>query len=244
MAALFFEPVLPTESNVALVSSAKSVIDWNEAKEWVAPLPLRTIESNLQEVDAAPPTKRHKFVAFASDESKRRGNDAEVVFAELCAKRGWIPKTIADAEKYDYEHHVDAMLKLPNGKECWADVKCMRSLRRGWPAQSEHMWVELNNTGWLFGGKATCIAQQIGPRAFALFDREALAEYVKRAVDFKAPVVPEPEQCLERVYIRELKLLYKTKRSYLSLINTRMAFEAAGCGFLDDAPCIFLTYSK
>lgn len=74
------------------------------------------------------------------------------------------------------------MFKNPDNslEEYWVDVKSLRATRRHWALQSEYMWVELNCGGWLFGGKATIVAQQINENSFVLLDREKLCEYVKQ----------------------------------------------------------------
>jgi hypothetical protein len=227
---LYFEPVLPDESAETVRSS---VLKSEEIKSWVAPKIIPTCISSLEEIDCYDEAeKEYRFLSFISEKCKVKGNDAEKLFIKLCSDRGWKPKVVKNSEEYDYKHHVDAMIKVGDGKEIWVDVKCMRSLRRGWSPQSEYMWVELHSTGWLFGGKATVVAQQITETAFALFDRIALSEYVKDIVDVKSPVVPFAEQSYLRVFLRETKGALRKKVSVLSLVKTEDAFKHAGCGLL------------
>lgn len=232
--ALYFVPVFPDETADTVRTSALS---WDDVRAWPVPLPLPTLVSTLKELPwpegASAADKEHRFLNFKSAACKAKGNEAEAEFLELCSTRGWAPKHTAEAEAYDYMHHVDAMLKVSHEGECWVDVKCMRALRRGWAPQSEYMWVELHASGWLMGGKATCVAQQIAPRKFALFDRDALATYVRGAVNVTAPVVPYAEQSFLRVFVRETKGVAHNTRSVLSLVRTQDAFAAAGCGFLE-----------
>jgi hypoxanthine phosphoribosyltransferase len=141
---------------------------------------------------------------------------------------GWKLKYVKESEEYDWKYHVDFMIQMPSGKEAWFDVKCMRSLRRGWSPQSKYMWVELTQNGWLFGGKSSHIAQQITEDTFALFDKKELEKYVKEKVKTYLPVVHFPEECFERVYIRE----HNSKQNVLSLIDTQDAFRVAGCGLI------------
>jgi len=103
-------------------------------------------------------------------------------------------------------------------------------MRYRWPEQGEFMWVELNNTGWLFGGKATVIAQQVTPTTFCLFDRLKLCDYVKQNVLVQQPVVPYPEQAYLRVYLR----ISPTNgfRHLLSVLRVEDAFKECGCGIL------------
>lgn len=225
---LYFEPVLPEESAETVRTS---VLSYNVAVTWAVPKPLPTLLSTLQEIFLEEEKeKQHFFLRFVSEKCKLKGNAAEKQFAELAIKRGWYPKLTKESEEYDYKHHVDIMLKMPEGNECWVDVKCMRSLRRGWSPQSEYMWIELHGSGWLMGGKSTVIAQQIGENLFALFDRAALAEYAKNVVNVKEPVVHYAEQSYLRVFIR--KTMNSKRLSVLSLLKTEDAFAFAGCGFL------------
>jgi len=227
---LYFVPVLPEESAETVKTS---VLDAKKAASWSVPRELPTLSSILDEVPFEESEKRHRFLSFVSEKCKAKGNAAEKVFLDLAIKHGWMPKLVKESEEYDYKHHVDFMLKIKGDQECWVDVKCMRSLRRGWSPQSEYMWVELHNRGWLFGGKATVVAQQIDEQTFALFDRDQLAAYVRKVVNVSLPVVPYAEQSYLRVFVRETKGIHRTITSVLSLVKTADAFEAAGCGILN-----------
>lgn len=226
---LYFQPVLPEESAETVRTS---ILPIELIGTWVSPKQIPTCSSTLDEVECKNETKEHKFLSFVSEACKDKGNDAEKLFLSLCERRGWMPKAVKNADEYDYKYHVDAMIKMPLNQEMWVDVKCMRSLRRGWSPQSEYMWVELNSSGWLFGGKATVVAQQVTDNAFALFDRDALAKYVKEVVDVRSPVVPYAEQSYLRVYLRETRVKTRTLLSTLSLIKTEDAYRVAGCGIL------------
>lgn len=190
-----------------------------------APLPLPFQEHSDLEV-AEPTEKKIRRIQFINDSCINRGTEAERVFSQLACDMGWTLHTIKQADLYDYRHHVDCMFRL-NDNELWVDVKSQRALRRNDKLQNEYMFVELMQDGWLFGGKATIIAQQILNGVFLLFDRIALADYVNNVVLIDLPVVPWPEQSLHRVYIRESKT-----SCALSLIRTRDAYEVAGCGMI------------
>jgi hypothetical protein len=183
----YFEPVYPMETSETVKGN---LIQSEDAIIWNTPLIPRTIVSNLKEkkindnvfLTTIVPQRREK-VAFFSEECKSRGSNAEKLFLDLAIlKKKWIPKIIEEASKYDYLYHVDFMFKNPDNslEEYWVDVKSLRATRRHWALQSEYMWVELNCGGWLFGGKATIVAQQINENSFVLLDREKLCEYVKQ----------------------------------------------------------------
>jgi hypothetical protein len=223
---IWFEPVLPDE---CAETPKTSILERSAVMQWPVTKSIPTCVSSLEEVSYN--KKLLSNLGFHCAQSQKRGIDAEHEFLILAKKRGWIQKFVAEADFYDYKHHVDAMLKLEK-EEIWVDVKCMRSLRRGWSEQSEFMWVELHSTGWLFGGKATVIAQKVCDNTFLLFDRVSLGDYVKSVVDTKSPVVSYAEQSLNRVFIRETKNVSHTTKSFISLVNTQEAFKNAGCGVL------------
>lgn len=241
-ARVWFAPVLPDET--ADTPSA-ALIPWADVEAWKAPLPLATLVSPLAEIpwpeylSASGEVRNWTFTSWAC---KERGTEAEGVFAQLAAAAGWRAKNTAERALYDYRHHVDFMFALPgpgsDGKpeEVWVDVKSARALRRGWRPQSEYMTVELHGGGWLMDGKATVIALEMQPRKFCLFDRAALAEYVRSVVRVDLPVVPFPEQSYCRVYIRESAGAQGGRfTSVLSMVRTDEAFAAAGCGRMADA---------
>lgn len=227
-ALLSFQPVEPEECSDTVRGG---LLNWQEASLWQVPflLPCRT--SGLLPDIPWPDVQARagQNYGFFSWKCSGRGYGAEQEFLQLARERKWRPKNVQDAQIYNYRHHVDVMAVLPGGGECWVDVKSMRALRRNWPQQSEFMFVELHEGGWLLGGLADVIAQQVGPRQFMLLHRETLAVYVMRTVRLQAPVVPWPEQSLHRVYIRR-GATPRAPTSVLSLISTREAFEAAGCG--------------
>lgn len=223
---LYFTPIFPDQTG----DTVKSSILGDHIK-WIPLISMKTIESNLEETTESEKNKSFSKLSFQSDICQQKGKKAEELFLlKVSTETCWKHKKIKNSDEYDYKHHVDVMVKLSesSNEEYWFDVKCMRSLRRGWSEQSEYMWVELNTTGWLFGGKATHIAQQIGLNTFAIFDKIKLQEYVKLCVNVNEPIVPYPEQSYHRVYLR--KSLYKT--SVLSLIKTEDAFKFAGCKIL------------
>jgi len=226
---LYFVPVLPDESAETVRAG---ILSKELIQTWKVSLPVPTCSSTLEEVESSEVEARHRYLSFVDTKCKKRGNDAEKFFLELVQQKGWTPKFVKDAADYDYKHHVDCMLKVGDGKEVWVDVKSMRSLRRGWSLQSEYMWVELHEESWLMGGKSTVIAQEVQPHVFLLFDRAALASYVKKTVQVKDPVVPYAEQSFLRVFMRPTKGLFRTFTSYLSLVKTEDAFAEAGCGIL------------
>lgn len=234
----WFPAVLPDES--ADTPSA-ALLPWIDVASWPVPRPLPTLVSPLAEipwpayVSASGEVRNCMFTSWAC---KDRGNEAEATFAELAAARGWRAINTAERAIYDYRHHVDFMFALPEATDTaqvWVDVKSARALRRGWRPQSEYMTVELHVGGWLMDGKATVIALEMQPRKFCLFDRAALAEYVRSVVRVDMPTVPFPEQSYHRVYIRESKGSSGARfTSVLSMVRTDAAFAAAGCGFMAD----------
>jgi hypothetical protein len=248
-ASAWFPAVLPDET--ADTPSA-ALIPWTDVAAWKPPLPLPTLVSPLAEIpwpEYVSASGEVRNVTFTSWACKDRGNEAERVFAELAAARGWRAKNTAERAIYNYRHHVDFMFVLPpppskdsllldDSAECarnevWVDVKSARALRRGWRPQSEYMTVELHTSGWLMDGKATVIALEMQPRKFCLFDRAALADYVRTVVRVDLPVVPYPEQSYHRVYIRESEGARGARfTSVLSMVRTKDAYAAAGCGFM------------
>ena len=231
---LYFEPVLPSE---CAETCRGKILEPKNYNLWKNPLEIPFLKSDLEFLKGY---KEEKIInhVFVSKECKSRGNNAEDLFLDIALSKQYVPVIIKDSQTYDYLHHVDLMLQMPNQKECtfrtevWVDIKSMRSLRRGWKPQSEYMWVELNSGGWLFGGKSTVIAQQIDNNTFALFDRHALKKFVEVNVDVKANVVKNAEESLYRVYLRESKNLSGSVRftCALSLIKTEEAYSVAGCG--------------
>ena len=220
---LFFIPILPSECSDTVKTSILG-----DDINWCLPLEMVTIKSSLEEIPFPEnfEPKEFKHVTYKSEECTLKGNLAEELFIKKVKENNWIPKNVKEADEYDYKHHVDLMVKMPNNEECWFDIKCMRSLRRGWSPQSEYMWIELTLNGWLFGGKVTHIAQQIGHNTFAIFDRIALSNYVRSVVRTDLPVVSYAEQSFNRVYMRESS---NNKKNVLSLVNTYEAFKIAGC---------------
>ena len=229
-ATLDFQPVQPEQSGDTVTGAP---LWWEAVQAWGAPpLPLPTRASALAEVPWPEVQSRAgQTYGFFSWKCSGRGYEAECKLQALAEARGWRAKNVKDAQMYNYLHHVDFMFKLPDaGRECWVDVKSMRALRRGAPQQGEFMFVEMNTNGWLLGGQADVIAQEVAPGRFLLFDRAALAEYARRTVQTGIAVVPWPEQSLHRVYIRRNMTAKGGPTSVLSLLSTRQAFEAAGCG--------------
>ena len=235
----YFKPIFPAEDAPFLTNS--EAIALNESNDWDPPLSIKGIISNIPEIfvdELMPPSpKKLKMIGFQSKACKENGNAAENLFLKLAQSKNWRNKIIKERELYDFRHHVDFMFKLPepSQEEVWVDVKSMRSLKRGFPPQSKYMWVELHDRGWLMGGKATMIAQQITHEgAFALFDKNALAEYVKTKVQTNKNVVHSAAQSFERVYIRESPSAFGkgTYITALSLIDTKDAFNICGCGTL------------
>lgn len=227
---LFFQPVFPDECAETIKGN---VLSCEEIKTWLNNLqtkPLKTIKSECKEITSKEVPKQKMYVGYYSKECKTKGNDCENQFISIMElKLGWKKKLTEESDYYDYMFHVDVMFKIPGlEEEVWVDIKSMKTLRRGWPTQNELMWVELNSKGWLFGGKATVIVQQLHNGIFALFDRELLSEYVKSVVQFKLPVVPYPEQSFLRVFIRLTNTSSNSSTSALSLVNTRDAFRYAG----------------
>ena len=238
----YFEPVHPMETSETVRGS---IIKTEDAILWKTPLEPKSLISQLKEKQNEQDNnntmnipKRRKQVAFFSEECKSRGTDAEKLFLDLIiSKKKWIPKMTEEASTYDYLYHVDFMLKNPvhEEEEFWVDVKSLRATRRHWPLQSEYMWVELHSSGWLFGGKASIVAQQINEESFALFNREQLCDFVRQTVQTHLPIVAYAEQSYNRVYLRETKNQNSTFlfTSVLSLINLKNAYEKAGCGILN-----------
>lgn len=233
----WFAPILPSECGE---TSRGKLISKEEYLNWKPAQTLQYITSNLELQDLNPGPEINRNYVYVSKECKIRGNDAEELFLNIAKQKNYRQTHIKDWKNYDYFHHVDAMLEIPEQsskkeigerQEIWIDIKSLRSLRRGWKPQSEYMWVELNSNGWLFGGKSTVIAQQIDNLTFALFDREALKKFVLEKVDVKRNIVKNAEECLYRVYLRESSNK-NGSRSFtcaLSLIETKEAFEKAGC---------------
>ena len=228
---LWFKPVFP---DACADTPKSSLLDKDLVTKWLPPKRMPLLKSDLVEIPSSLEPKRFLYCAYDHKESNERGIAAENEFCDLAKKMGWILKNTAESDDYDYKHHVDAMFKVEGDKEIWVDIKCTRSLRRGWSPQSEFMWVELQSSGWLFGGKANVIAQQVAPRTFLLFDKLELASYVKEIVETSLPVVPYAEQSFNRVFVRETKGPIKTKCSYISLVRTEDAFKKAGCGVISD----------
>jgi len=225
----YFNPVLPDETGETVVGKLQ---DDKVVRNWNVPLPLPLLESDLLECSEAEGQTgwQNQRTTFNSKDCQERGQKAEKLFIQKCAEKGWNQKFIKEAKEYDYKFHVDAMFKVRDNFEMWVDVKCCRAMRYRWPEQGEYMWVELNNTGWLFGGKATVIAQQVTPNTFCLFDRLKLCDYVKHNVLVQQPVVPYPEQAYLRVYLR----ISPTNgfRHLLSVLKVEDAFKECGCGIL------------
>lgn len=224
---LYFLPVLPAETSETCRGKR---LDKKSVLEWKAPLKIPLILSDLAESEEQEKKTLHHV--YISEDCKAKGNDAESIFLHIASKLGYRQKRIKDAQRYDYLYHVDAMLKNEEEGEIWADIKSMRSLRRGWKPQSEFMWIELNEGGWLFGGKSSIIAQQVCDDTFALFDRLALAKYVQSTVQTSTNVVKNPEESFEKVYLRESRNASGSISFVcaLSLLDTREAFQNAGCG--------------
>ena len=219
---LSFEPRYPPESAETMRGTMLPLQDFVVP---VAALPTREA-SDHEEVPPPTNAKKIERITFIDEACIARGQEAEDVFLELAVDAGWTPLHIAEADYYDYRHHVDLMFRF-QGREIWVDVKSLRALRRGGALQNEFFFVELMRSGWLYGGLATIVALQIAPRSFALFDKAKLADYARCHIDTSSPVVPWPEQALNRVYMRE-----SSRKCALSLLDTLQAFAAAGCGLL------------
>jgi hypothetical protein len=235
----FFQHVFPDE---CAETSKGKVLSADEIREWTfaSPnFPLKTIKSEFNEListqnnDDKPLTLK-TYVGYYSKECKTKGNGSEQEFISLALQTlGWKVKITAESDYYDYIHHVDVMFKIPGSKEeVWVDIKSMKTLRRGWATQNEFMWVELNTNGWLFGGKASVIVQQLNEGIYVLFDRQLLADYVKSVVQFHLPIVPYPEQSFLRVFIRLTKTNSNSFTSALSFVKTSEAFRFAGIQIL------------
>jgi hypothetical protein len=124
------------------------------------------------------------------------------------------------------------------------DVKSLRSIRRGGRMQNEFLFAEIHERGWLRGGKADVIAYEIwdstepqsdvkegkiDPSVAAIFllvDRKELARYIVGKIDWEAPFVPFPEECLYRKYRRENR-----KEEIITLIPLEDVWKEAGCGY-------------
>ena len=222
----YFVPVLPDECADTVRGTFINASELNSSSS----LPVQD-KSSLIEIEHEDKLWQNKSFTFNSQTCREKGDNAEQLFLDACNKQKWTQKHFKEAQEYDYKHHVDCIMKI-NDKELWVDVKCCRSLRRGWAEQSEYMWVELNNNGWLFGGKANVIAQKINDAQFALLDRLKLCDYVKATVQVHLPIVPYPEQSYMRVYLRDSKKNGFTLRHALSLISLKDAFLACGCGVI------------
>jgi len=161
--------------------------------------------------------------ANASAACTRRGSDAERAFLAAMEAQGWAPLRTTFAD--DYQRHVDFRL-LKDGHVLQVDVKALRALRRNGALQNELMFVEMHDSGWLHGGQADVIAQQVcaDPPRFILLDRAKLSAYARCAVYTHEPLVPWPEQCYLRLYRRAGKT-----RELISLLLLQDAVRAAGC---------------
>ena len=179
---------------------------------------------------AAPraPLPQH-MKAFRDAACESVGADAEAAFLAIAAARGWTPRLVTAAQTYDYNHHVDCLLRR-EGQELWVDVKAPRALRRGAPPQVSFIFVELHATGWLLRGRADVIAVRIATGAFALLDRLRLVEYAHSVLrtDYS---VAWPEQSLFRCYSRT-NSRYTTA---MTLVPIAEAYAAAGAGVWGDA---------
>ena len=230
----YFTPVLPDESAETVRGT---LLDIENVKTWKSPIHeiptvfvLRAGNENINDMSTS--DWQNQPFSINSKISQSRGQSAEEQFVKVCNAKGWTKIKDEKALEHDYGSHVDAMIKIRDNEEMWVDVKCCRCLRKGWKEQSEYFFVELNNTGWLFGSKATVIAQQIGQHAFLLFDRNMLCEYTVQTVKTDLPVVPYTEQSFERVYLRISERGSFTITHALSVLSTKKAYEYAGCGFL------------
>lgn len=221
----YFKPIYPEESNETVKGKLFSS---EELKEWKSYQNITGVDSSIKkEVVKLDKVFKNEF-SFNSLICKERGDEAEKIFVEACLKQGWIQKYVEDIASMDYIDHVDFIMKITDSTEIWVDVKCCRSLRRGWSEQSEYMFVELNNSGWLFGGKNNIIAQKMNSTDFCLFDKVLLQEYVKNVVDTNKNLVPYPEQSFNRVYCRESKRNGYSIKHFLSLISTKDAYKHCG----------------
>lgn len=164
--------------------------------------------------------------ANASAACTKRGSDAEQAFLAAMEAQGWIPLRTTFVD--DYQRHVDFRL-CKNGQVLSVDVKALRALRRNGALQNELMFVEMHESGWLRGGQADVIAQQVcaDPPRFVLLDRAKLAAYALGAVHMDAPLVPWPEQCFLRLYRRAGKV-----KELISLVQLERVVSAAGCKIL------------
>ena len=227
----YFIPILPDESGETVRGK---IISNEEIFKWKINNEIPTIFSTLQECNPSESKVgwMNSPYTITSQDRLDRGNDAEQKFLQACEKKGWVKKYIKDAQLYDYKYHVDLMIKIDknnSNEEMWVDVKCCRSVRRGWAEQSEYLWVELNTSGWLFGGHATVIAQKMNETTFCLLDRQKLCDFVQKKVIVGMPVVPYPEQAFNRVYLREGTKNGYTTKNILSMVSTKEAFEECGC---------------
>ena len=161
--------------------------------------------------------------ANASAACTKRGSDAERAFLAAMEALGWTPLRTTFVD--DYQRHVDFRL-CKNGRSLSVDVKALRALRRNGALQNELLFVEMHEGGWLRGGQADVIAQQVGaaPPRFVLLDRAKLAAYALSVVRMEAPLVPWPEQCFLRLYRRAGKT-----KELISLLPLQDAVLAAGC---------------
>lgn len=164
--------------------------------------------------------------ANASAACTQRGSDAERAFLAAMEAQGWVPLRTTFVD--DYQRHVDFRL-CKNGRALRVDVKALRALRRNGALQNELMFVEMHDSGWLRGGQADVIAQQVyaAPPRFVLLDRAKLAAYALSVVRMDAPHVPWPEQCFLRLYRRAGKT-----KELISLVELKGAMSAAGCMIL------------
>jgi hypothetical protein len=162
---------------------------------------------------------------FNSQQCTRRGDDAERLFLAAMERRGWRPLAISYAD--NYQKHVDFRL-FKDGQMLRVDVKAMRALRRNGALQNALMFVEMHKSGWMLGGQADVIAQQVSATSFALLDRAKLAAFALEEVDTAAPLVPWPEQSYRRLYRRAGK-----SHELISLVDTQKAIESAGCGYIE-----------
>jgi len=191
------------------------LIDWET---------LGKYEEDVNETRAIPKFKNNWS-------QKVQGNETEELFILKCKAMGLcIEKSTIQEDYYD---HCDFKIKIDDDKKIIKkvlklDVKGLKSLRRNGLKQNKYFFVELHESGWLKSGKADYIAIQFSEKTFLLFDKQKLLEYTLQVVQFDKPVVPWPEQCFQRVYVRKGPSI----TTVLSLLDTVDAYKHAGIGSL------------
>jgi hypothetical protein len=151
----------------------------------------------------------------ASNEVIQRSKDSEFQFGVAARAKSLEWFEASDIE--DMKFHTDCFLQspgtfIPRGLYP-IDVKAYKPLSAGKQTQTQYLWLEVHNKGFVFSGLSTCIAVQYAAKKFVILQKKALQSFIQENITNLRPVVRN-KQALYRLYKREEK-----KDEWLTLVD-------------------------